>query len=281
MTTETTTDTTTATTVDTTATTDTTASAFAATGDATATTETVVPLAERIPEKLRVMKEDGTFDLEASTAKLAEGYGNLEKRLGTGDAPPKDPESYDPKPERFDMEALKADEQYKGWLKGAHAKGMTNDQVAYVLDSFADRQADIAPNPLLMPLEDFKTAVEPAFAEYGGFQKGIALGQRTIRTFVPDVTAEDLASIPHHPLIAKVLAAVGKELPEDTGTPRVGALSATDFDSEVATLKASEAFNNATHPEHQAAVDKMSSLYARRYGTTPQKLGAGAVVIHN
>src|SRR5690606_31149911 len=37
--------------------------------------------AEYIPEKYRVQKEDGTLDLEASSRKLAEAHGHLEKRL--------------------------------------------------------------------------------------------------------------------------------------------------------------------------------------------------------
>ena len=42
-----------------------------------------------IPEKYQVKKEDGSIDIEASSLKLAEAYGHLEKRLGSGDAPPK------------------------------------------------------------------------------------------------------------------------------------------------------------------------------------------------
>lgn len=236
------------------------ASAFA---DPAAVTPPVeVPIAERIPEKYRVNKEDGTLDLEASTAKLTDAYGNLEKRLGTGEAAPKDVAGYDPKVEGFDMEALKGDEKYQSWLHRAHGKGLTNAQVEFVLEEYGALEA---PNPLGMPLPDFKAAVEPHFAEFGGYQQGMASAVRTIRTYVPDVTAEDLAAIPHHPLLARVLAAVGKELPEDSGTPRVGALSAADFDTEVAALKASEAFNQANHPEHAKAVARMSELYARRY----------------
>ena len=50
-----------------------------------------------IPEKHRVTKEDGTFDLEASARKVAEAHGHLEKRFGSGDLPPKTPEEYAPK----------------------------------------------------------------------------------------------------------------------------------------------------------------------------------------
>ena len=47
-----------------------------------------------IPEKFLVKAEDGTVDLEGSAKKLAENYGNLEKRMGSGDMPPKSAEDY-------------------------------------------------------------------------------------------------------------------------------------------------------------------------------------------
>lgn len=251
--------------------------AFAAVANAEAAAAAApTPIHERIPEKYRVAKEDGTFDLEASAAKLIDAHGHLEKRLGAGDAPPKDPDSYEPKTERFDINELKDDEQYKGWLKGAHAKGMTNDQVGYVLDSFADRLAEIA-GPPPMSNEDFRVAVEPHFAGLGGYEAGLKYGVAAVRAFVPDVTAEELASLPNHPLIARVLAAVGKEVGEDTPI-RPDSPAVADWEGEVAKLKASEAYNQANHPEHKQAIARMEELYARRYGKAPQKLGASAVI---
>ena len=42
-----------------------------------------------IPEKFRVVGEDGKLSIESSARKLAENYSLLEKRMGSGDAPPK------------------------------------------------------------------------------------------------------------------------------------------------------------------------------------------------
>ena len=47
-----------------------------------------------IPEKYQVKKEDGSLDIEASSLKLAEAYGHLEKRMGSGDVPPKTAADY-------------------------------------------------------------------------------------------------------------------------------------------------------------------------------------------
>ncbi|WP_443701018.1 hypothetical protein [Pseudomonas sp.] len=47
-----------------------------------------------IPEKYRVVKEDGSLDLDQSSRKLAESYKHLETRLGSGDVPPKTADEY-------------------------------------------------------------------------------------------------------------------------------------------------------------------------------------------
>jgi hypothetical protein len=47
-----------------------------------------------LPEKFRVMGEDGKLSIESSARKLAENYTHLEKRMGSGDAPPKTADEY-------------------------------------------------------------------------------------------------------------------------------------------------------------------------------------------
>src|SRR5690606_40919240 len=92
-----------------------------------------------IPEKLRVMKEDGSLDQEASSRKVAEAYKHLETRFGSGDVPPKTPEEYAVKlegVEGFNWDEFKVDEGTQSFLKGAHAKGLTNDQVQYVIGEY-------------------------------------------------------------------------------------------------------------------------------------------------
>src|SRR3990167_2282129 len=93
---------------------------------------------EFIPEKYQVKKADGTLDLEQSSRKLAESYSHLEKRLGSGDAPPKTADEYAPEVGGggFNWEEFKADEGTQSFLKGAHAKGLTNDQVAFVIGEY-------------------------------------------------------------------------------------------------------------------------------------------------
>lgn len=232
-------------------------------GAAGAGGEAPKPLPERIPEKYRVNKEDGTFDLEASTAKMLDGHSALEKRLGTGDLPPTDLAGYDPKPEGFDMEELKADPDYQSFLKGAHAKGMTNAQVEYVLTQYGQSAAMVATPP--MSAAEFEADMKANhWKGEGEYQQQMAFGMRAIRAYLPGITQEEIASLPNNPLVAKLLAAVGKETREDAGVGKT-VITDQDFESQMAAIQASEAYNNANHAEHKGAVDKLQKLFEQRY----------------
>lgn len=242
--------------------------AFAAADSAASATGgedgSAAPLAERIPEKYRVAKEDGSLDIEASTAKLLDGHTALEKRFGAGEAPPKAPEDYKPEVEGFDFEELKGDEKYQSFLKGAHARGINNDTLSWILGEYATRAGDDVGGGVMSTAE-FKAEMQANHwttpAEY---QENMALGLKAIRAYAPDITAEELAGIPNSPTVAKILAAVGKEVGEDRQV-QTQALSAADFDTQLAALQASEAYNNASHPEHQQSVAKMQELFDKRY----------------
>src|SRR5690606_14417341 len=69
-----------------------------------------------LPEKHRVLAEDGTVDEAASARKLADAYRHLEARLGSGDVPPKSAEDYALQVEGLDAEqidAFKADPMFQ------------------------------------------------------------------------------------------------------------------------------------------------------------------------
>lgn len=245
--------------------------------DGTPNPDAPKPVAERIPEKYQVKKADGTLDVDASLAKVLDGYGHLEKRMGAGDAPPKAPEDYAPQVEGFDIAELKDDPKYQGFLKGAHAKGLSNAQVSWVLSEYAARAGEGAEAATGLSVDEFRAAVEPHFQPLGGYEAGMKAALNAVRAVVPDVTAAELASLPNNPLVARVLASLGKEIGEDRRvTP--GQLSVPDWEGEVAKIRASEAYNKANHPEHAQALKRMDALFAQRYGAQARPMGATVVV---
>ena len=244
-------------------------SVFATTETETPTeTPTEVPLAERIPEKYRVTKEDGSFDIEASTAKLVDSYANLEKRMGSGDAPPKAPEEYAPEvPEGFNLDTIKEDPLYQDFLKGAHAKGMTNKQVGWILEEFTKRQGMAAEAESgQLSVDQLRAELAPVWGDDPkAFDAGIQSGLKAIKAYMPNITQEQLATIPNHPLIMQLLAAVGKEVGEDTRVS-AGAIDAKDFDSQVAEIMAEIATLPERDPRRLQLLEKKAGLFAKRYG---------------
>jgi hypothetical protein len=229
----------------------------------------VIPFQERVPEKYRVVKDDGSIDVEASAAKLAEGYDSLSKRLGGDDAPPKSAEEYAPEvPEGFDFETLKADPMYQDFLKGAHARGVNNKQLSYILEEFGKRQSMAEPNipGVIADMDTFKTEMGKVWGDDpNAFTKGINDGLKVIKAYMPNITEEQLATIPNSPIVAQLLAAIGKEIGEDkriTAQP----VDAKSFNDELIALQVHPAFNDPRHPEHKQIMDKKSELFKRRYG---------------
>ncbi|MEN6585113.1 MAG: hypothetical protein ABFE02_03550, partial [Sulfuricella sp.] len=80
-----------------------------------------------IPEKFQVKNDDGTINHEATAMKMAESYTAAEKRIGSGEVPPKTADEY-----KFAVpKALEgawdpaADPQLKDFAAKAHAAGFT------------------------------------------------------------------------------------------------------------------------------------------------------------
>lgn len=252
------------------------ASAFALpSGEVQPTLATGLP--EAIPAKYHVKKEDGTLDIEATAAKLAEGHKHLESRFGKGEAAPESVEGYEPKVEGFDIEELKVDPLYQSFLKGAHSRGINNETLSWILNEYATRAGQEQAAAVMTP-DDLRAAMEPAWADIGGYDAGIGFGRKAIQAFAPDATPEEIASLPNHPLVAKILANVGREVGEDR-LPGSGAqVNVGDWESQAAAIRASEAYNTKAHPEHKIAVDKLEALYAQRYGKVKRPVAVTASV---
>ena len=118
-----------------------------------------------IPEKYRTNKEDGSLDLEASSRKVAEAYKHLETRMGSGDAPPKTHEEYALKieVEGFNWDEFKADESTQSFLKGAHAKGLNNDQVEYVIGEYLKAAPGLIGGAAVLTQQDCTAALKAAW----------------------------------------------------------------------------------------------------------------------
>lgn len=218
-----------------------------------------------VPDKFTVKKADGTVDYEASAKKLAESYTQLEQRLGKGAAPPATPDDYKPElPEGFDAEVLAADPLYKSFLKGAHAKGLTNEQVSYILTEFAQRQSIATPTP-----EKAVEALRQVWQSEAEFNTNARHAFKAISD-IDGLSEADRQAIDSNPLALRILAHFGKQLAEDVAPILPGTPAAQSWDEQMAAIRAHPGFMDASHPEHAQLMAKQEALYQRKHGKKPQ-----------
>lgn len=222
-----------------------------------------------IPEKYRVNKEDGSFDLEASARKLSEAYGNAEKRIGSGDIPPKEAKEYqvtvpDALKEVFDPGK---DEGMQAFLTGAHEAGLTQKQLDFVMGKYFELAPQLAAGAAQYDTNTCTEELKQTWATDADFKRNVrnayvateAIGQKA-GIAVDDILAGPLGN---NPQFLKLMAAIGPEFAEDA--PPGGQQMASQED--VQSLMQSEAYTNPKHPDHAKVSEKIRKYYERKHGT--------------
>ncbi len=224
-----------------------------------------------IPEKHRVTKADGSLDLEASSRKVADAHRALEQRLGSGDVAPKDPSEYAPKVEieGFQWDEFKADPEMQGFLKGAHAKGITNDQLSFVLAEYYPRAMQLAEGAGQLSVADCDTALQKAWTTPEAVHNNKIGAYRVFEAFAEKagVTMEEMeaSGAANNPAVMKLLAAIAPELGEDRGVSGIG----SGGQEKIEDLLVSEAYTDPKHKDHKLVSEKIRKHYASQYGNQP------------
>jgi hypothetical protein len=217
------------------------------------------PEPPKFPEKLLVKNASGEVDWQASAIKAhAEGYAPLEKKLHAGEAPPKSPDDYAPElPEGLSLDTLKEDPLYQGFLKGAHARGINNAQLGWVLQTYAERMA-LQSSPEAAEAELRKTWPTDAAME-----AGVANSYRTVRAFAgDDATFNRLhAKFGNDPDFIRFTASIAPELREDKA---LGGITPVESETRAA-LMGSQAYRDSKHPEHASVVARVAALYKKEF----------------
>lgn len=225
---------------------------------------------EFIPEKFRVSKDDGTFDLDASARKLAENYANLEKRVGTGDLPPKEVGEYkiEPPDTMGDYKASE-DPTMQGFLADAHKAGLTQGQLDVVMKHYFQAVPQLAG---AIQQVDQQQATEQLQKVWGkdeaGFKRhaGLAHAGAAAAAERAGVSMDDIesAGLGNNPVFLRLMSAIGAEFQEDAGP---GQASFRPFGQEdVEQLMLSEAYNNPRHPEHTKVSERVKVFFERKHG---------------
>ncbi len=231
-----------------------------------------LPIHEQIHEKFRVFSDDEakTFNLEASTAKLAKAYGELEKRMGAGaELPPESADKYELDGESLgvpDVKAFMADEKNKGFLAKAHAHGMTNKQVQMVVEhalkDFApDLQTGNAQLKTTECIAQLKTDVWKDEAEY---TQNMQAANRLFNTLPESLQAKVDKTLGNDPVFLQIAALIGKEMKEDSPVNN----QETPMADGIEDLMKSPAYLDPKDPQHAAVSEKVRAFYQKKYGNT-------------
>lgn len=207
-----------------------------------------------IPEKFKVTAEDGSVDYKATVAKMNESYSYLEKKVGTGEIAPKSVDEYKVEREGFDFEEFKKDESNNSFLKSAHAQGITNKQLDFLLSEYDKRAVDLVSNSSQI---DTDTTVQTLQSEWGqDYEKNIFNAVKAARAC--GITDEQINDpmIGNNVAFIKMAAYFGSQMTEDkpinNGTP---------VNVDIQSLMRSEAFFNPKHPDHKSVKAQIDSYY--------------------
>ena len=169
-----------------------------------------------IPEKFRVVGEDGSLDLEASAAKLVESYQELSRRMGEVGLPPEKPEDYKVArelPEGYEV----PEEDLTGFLKGCHSVGLTKKQVEYVLGRFGEMVKSSAAEAA-QSLEHAEAALKETWGDK--YETNLNEAKRAFRALageagLNDVEMAEVQALGNSPALIKLLAAAARLTAED------------------------------------------------------------------
>ncbi|UNM20901.1 hypothetical protein K0P33_05435 [Pseudomonas sp. ArH3a] len=234
-----------------------------------------------IPEKYRTNKEDGTLDLEASSRKVAEAYKHLETRLGSGDAPPKTADEYTVKlegVEGFDWEEFKADEGTQSFLKGAHAKGLTNAQVEYVIGEYMKAAPGLVEGGVQLSQQDCAATLKAAWGDEQAMTQNVRASYRAAEAFAsepgkPGNFAALQAKYGNDPDFIAFTANIGKELKEDSAINGGAQASEADFAVKSAELRSQLQALPAHDPKRPGIQAQLDDMYNRKYSKQQSRLG--------
>jgi hypothetical protein len=233
-----------------------------------------------LPDKFRVKDAEGKVDEAASARKLAESYKALEAHKGALPQVPataadyvlEAPKDAEGKPlEGFDVEAFVSDPAFKGLAERAHAKGVTNEQLNFMVGEYLQIAPQLVAADQQLTLTEARAELAKVWPDEAAMNRNLAGVVKAIQGFgaeaddVPGSRSRLMAKYGRDPDFIAFAAQVANEMQEDRVPGGAGGVGGSDDNVEA--MQKSEAYWNKNHPEHKATVAKVQEHYARKYGT--------------
>ncbi|HEI8709720.1 hypothetical protein G8C42_14165 [Citrobacter freundii] len=218
-----------------------------------------------LPEKYRVVGDDGKLNIEGSARKLADAHTSLEKRLGSVGTPPKTADDYAPevKMDGFNWEEFKADPRMQSFMKSAHAKGITNEQMGFIIGEYAQRAPELVNGAAELDADSAATQLREVWKTDAEFNKNIGLAYRAFNQLADDADKGRMDEIGNNPMVIRMLAKVGAEMQEDA--PVGGEVNLAEQQT-IRDLMKSPAYMDPKHTDHERVSAQVKAFYQKTYG---------------
>lgn len=195
---------------------------------------------------------------EINVEALWKSYQHAEKRIGSGDIPPKTAAEYAANfPDGFDAEPFA--DLVTGMREKAHAAGMTQAQFDAVIgeimpalpDTIQAMVAEGLPNPAKA-----EATLRETWQDEKAYQNNMLLAQKAYKYYADaDMSIDDIGN---NPTMIRLLAKLGSGLAEDVPVNHA-AIMPTE---SVRSMMASEAYINPRHPDHASTHARVKAHYS-------------------
>lgn len=152
----------------------------------------------------------------------------------------------------------------QGFLKAAHAKGITNDQMGFILGEYMQRAPGLVSGAAELDAETATTALRETWKTDAEFQKNIGLAHRAFMSLVDPADKGKMDEIGNNPMVIRMLAKIGAEMGEDVPVGN-GEINLEEQQT-IRDLMKSEVYTNSKHSDHERVSAQVKVFYRKVYG---------------
>ncbi len=220
-----------------------------------------------LPEKYAVLGADGKLDLAASSQKLADGYSNAVKRIGTGDLPPESPDAYKDSPIPDEFKDVPLDpELTRSFRERAHKAGLTQSQLDFVMGEYFGVVPSLLNAQASFTADQARAELSKVWSNPAELQANMTHAERAVSALPGPLAQQVREKYGTDPLFWQFAAQYGREVGEDRSPQSPGAqATATDVDA----LMRTDAYRNPKNPDHAKVSAQVREAFEKRFGTAP------------
>ena len=176
---------------------------------------------------------------------------------------PESIDGYEVNVDGFDYEEFKAIPENQAFLERAREAGLNSKSLNFLLGEYNQLIPNLMAGNAALDNEACITAMKESWGEQtdSNFKFAQAAANNVIQNGI--LTAEEVNSpeFGNNPLVLKMAAYFGQQLQEDTPPSNTQQNGAVDVQS----LMKSEAYLNASHPDHKRVYEQVVQSYQKQY----------------